>query len=818
MASTTAVISWISSALEIPGISDSSRNASTHSPATSQRAQPSSPDEDRWQAARDLAAETFARITPLLAQTLRIRHSPNGGEDFPGGVHERPLSPHRPKLPDRPTAIAVFDRARGEGRLLVADLDVTKAQATGLTRQAATELVATEATALIELIQRCGGRAISDVSPSGGRHVYIRWARPLPWPDLRDIAHALAQRFISFDTSPMSGPAAQIRTPGSLHKFAAGGSGRLSGYLRLTIPIADAEAILRRPCGPKVWAALQEELTAERAVLAAGRRPRSSSSAEPGSDDDQTVRDAAAWSGSGQTCPSCAAIIDVPLDNAGSLWLPRRGGRRAPRADLDQLARSGDWQSRRTKSASELRLSVLNSIAAAGWRLGEVIQEMEHGRWPGLARLLESKRPSQHRRRLEGDWRKAVTGVAWQRHVRRCNTSPRQPSTPPLVSPTTEGGGATPAVVQKSGLYIVDSKEAAASPDSDSSHPRERNIWGVRTIDPDVATQRVLDHWQQILQWRTAVYLAERDEERVRNWGRAAPQIRMLLRGMAVAARKDGSTCPAFGARSLSQLVGMDYTTVARHLKRLREEDNSLIDRVEEASGKRADRYELSVPDIYKAEARWIRWRGGRIDCLHPALHALGAVVALVYEQLNSVETGSTELARLTLISTSATAEALRTLAQLGLAERGRAGWYRGDRPLEEVAVELGADVIARERRKQYRKHREDWWALLEAWQLPPADRPDHLQPRRRTQAPHVLDATAGEEAPWPEEPVDNGEAGAYDYLEQNDELSLAPGLGTSEVAGNPTLERGGLGETERSVLLVHASSSKRGGDYWQDP
>ncbi|MFC7650628.1 hypothetical protein ACFQX6_67445 [Streptosporangium lutulentum] len=38
---------------------------------------------------------------------------------------------------------------------------------------------------------------------------------------------------------------------------------------------------------------------------------------------------------------------------------------------------------------------------------------------------------------------------------------------------------------------------------------------------------------------------------------------------------------------------------------------------------------------------------------------------------------------------------------------------------MEEVAVELGADVIARERRKQYRKHREDWWALLEAWQLP---------------------------------------------------------------------------------------------------
>ena len=47
-------------------------------------------------------------------------------------------------------------------------------------------------------------------SPSGGRHVFILFAAALPWLELRDVARALALRFPSIDTSPMSSLGGQI--------------------------------------------------------------------------------------------------------------------------------------------------------------------------------------------------------------------------------------------------------------------------------------------------------------------------------------------------------------------------------------------------------------------------------------------------------------------------------------------------------------------------------------------------------------------------------------------------------------------------------
>ena len=36
-----------------------------------------------------------------------------------------------------------------------------------------------------------GGQVLADVSPSGGRHVFILFAAPLPWLELRDVTRAL---------------------------------------------------------------------------------------------------------------------------------------------------------------------------------------------------------------------------------------------------------------------------------------------------------------------------------------------------------------------------------------------------------------------------------------------------------------------------------------------------------------------------------------------------------------------------------------------------------------------------------------------------
>ena len=58
---------------------------------------------------------------------------------------------------------------------------------------------------------RCGGQVLADVSPSGGRHVFVLFASPLPWLELRDVARALALRFPSIDTAPISSLGGQIK-------------------------------------------------------------------------------------------------------------------------------------------------------------------------------------------------------------------------------------------------------------------------------------------------------------------------------------------------------------------------------------------------------------------------------------------------------------------------------------------------------------------------------------------------------------------------------------------------------------------------------
>ncbi|MEV0169012.1 winged helix-turn-helix domain-containing protein [Nonomuraea fuscirosea] len=70
----------------------------------------------------------------------------------------------------------------------------------------------------------------------------------------------------------------------------------------------------------------------------------------------------------------------------------------------------------------------------------------------------------------------------------------------------------------------------------------------------------------------------------------------MLLRAMAVAARTDQGVTPAFGTRQLARMTGLDHTTVAKHLKRLREELHPLIERIVPGQGKQGARYQLVVP------------------------------------------------------------------------------------------------------------------------------------------------------------------------------------------------------------------------------
>ena len=326
-------------------------------------------------------------VTSRLAGTPHVRVSRDGGRTFPAR-HARPLPAD---LPGQPCAVPVYDPGSGTGRMLALDLDLARAgrdvhdAAVQHRHEHRAARVRAQAEALAELVARLDARYIADVSPSGGRHVYVLFAAPLPWLELRDVARALALRFPSIDTSPMSSLGGQISPPGSRHKS--------GGWRLLAVSLEDAAAVAANPNGPEVWAALLGELAAELRRIELG--------------------------------PACAKFADeAEMDDAGVPWLPRLGGRAPLGADLERVARSGRWDRSRYPGRSEARMAVLGAAAARGWRLAEVQSAIASGAWKGLAGLYERRsEPGRLDRLLPYEWRKCTGKISREENVRHWHTS-----------------------------------------------------------------------------------------------------------------------------------------------------------------------------------------------------------------------------------------------------------------------------------------------------------------------------------------------------------------------------------------------------------
>ena len=232
---------------------------------------------------------------------------------------------------------------------------------------------------------RCGGQVLADVSPSGGRHVFVMFAAALPWLELRDVVRALALRFPAIDTAPMSSLGGQISPPGSRHKS--------GGWRVLSTPLEDARAAVDHPNGPEVWAALLDELAAELRQVEIG-----------------TAR---------------ADFADeAELDDTGVPWVPRLGGRAPLGAELERVARFGRWDRSRYPGRSEARIAVLGAAAARGWRLAEVQSAIASGAWKGLAGLYERRsEPGRLERLLPYEWRKSIAKISGEENVRQWHTS-----------------------------------------------------------------------------------------------------------------------------------------------------------------------------------------------------------------------------------------------------------------------------------------------------------------------------------------------------------------------------------------------------------
>ena len=118
-------------------------------------------------------------VTPSIAGTPHVRLSKDGGRTYPA-KHARPLPAGPPGLP---CTVPVYDAGPGTGRMLALDLDPGRGDVDG------------QGAGLGQLLEHLGARYVADVATStGGRHVYVLFAAPLPWRELRDLGRAMSRR------------------------------------------------------------------------------------------------------------------------------------------------------------------------------------------------------------------------------------------------------------------------------------------------------------------------------------------------------------------------------------------------------------------------------------------------------------------------------------------------------------------------------------------------------------------------------------------------------------------------------------------------
>ncbi len=601
------------------------------------------------------ALAAWAATAAALAGGDRVRISSDGGRTYPRS-RERGL-PAAP--PTQPAAVMIYN-SHGNASCLPADLDVGR----GGVRQVEADLHR-----LQMLLERCGATVITDRSPNGGRHLYVPWATPVPFHELRPVMVALADLLPSLDVLPaVNLRAGCLRPPGSRH--------RTGGWQELTTPLEQAAHIAQHGNGPHVWANLQE-------LLAPRRQPPPSAF--------------------GTAPPPATLSVHAggPHESlAHTQQVPRPHGPRPLSAETLRLAQHGEYDSARYATPSQARQRVHAAAAGAGWHFGTLLEQLHSGKWPGLADLYNRYRPSARAERIAADW---VAAVRWieKRDAR------------PTADTATQN--ASQGLLRKA-MHNSHTREPA-------THGRSAGMVSVPSSKDSVARAQAFgtgDEYQFIRSWWNAALRAERS----RYLGRGGLVRRLLLRALANAAQKRGSRYLEFGCRSLSLATGVDHSTVAAALRQLRSESDPLVVLLEDRRGVRGDLYELVLPAEFLDTLQRRDWRPGRIEAVEPVFRTLGLPVTFIYEQLNGHPASSFELADRALVSQRGAQQALRALSEHGLATRQLGGWVRGLASPADVARALGVDEAIEAIHVRHRMERSIWRRLLGAWSRQPATDP----------------------------------------------------------------------------------------------
>lgn len=309
---------------------------------------------------RQAAEAEWAALAGLLSHSPVVRVSRDGGKTYPHKWVRR-LDPA--VLVSMPVAVHLHDK-HGCGRVLVLDLDQTA------------DTVMADYTGLTQSLDGLGALWFADVSPSGGRHIYVPLDAPLPHTVLADAARRLATVYSSIDPAPhYSADTGCIRPPGSVWKH--------GGHQRLITGLKDAIAAVTIGNPTHVLDALIEGIP-----------------------------------------PQPLASVDAVPEVDVSGYMPDGPGRLSPR--VTAIARTGLYDINRYASPSEARQAVITAAVRAGLTQIEVIRRVETGIWPGLAAMYRRYQTGS-RRALTRDWAKACTWLRKQEQssVQSSTTSPQ---------------------------------------------------------------------------------------------------------------------------------------------------------------------------------------------------------------------------------------------------------------------------------------------------------------------------------------------------------------------------------------------------------
>lgn len=320
---------------------------------------------------------TARRLAGVDRVRLGIKRS-SGRLEYPAS-HERDLTD---SLPRTPAAVRVYGDD-GCCRTLFLDFD-----AKGIHSPAD---AARDESYVRHLLDVIGIRYITDVAPTGGRHLYIPLAERMPLDSARDIVEGLAVRFKTLDPGPhRSAMSGCVRTPGSVH-----GQG---GHQSLTMPLWRVQDVLDNPN-------TADEVEELRAAIAGdvdiARQRRLAAAVEP---------------------------LEVDVPSAGPV--------RPLSARLLMIAREGVWDTERYgQDRSAARQAVVTGCAAAGWTVTDIYQRIADGTWPGLAAMYAKYRyPAARLKAIRADMLNAQRYLALvgnsqvdggNRSVRNSNTSAR---------------------------------------------------------------------------------------------------------------------------------------------------------------------------------------------------------------------------------------------------------------------------------------------------------------------------------------------------------------------------------------------------------